>query len=92
MAVPGAIKRFHEMPDSLIETVCWIPGLEFHGATGRLAQVKVSGEDQSISLATSIEATSYVRAQLVESSGEGAAVHALTNPIYIEMKQRLSNG
>ena len=72
------------MLGSPVETMCWIPGPELHGATERLAQVNISGEDQSISLAAPVEATSYVRAQLVESGGEGAAVRALTHPIYIE--------
>lgn len=57
--------------------------LEFLGAEGRLAQVDISGDNQSVAVAVPVGATPYVRAQLVETTGETAALHALTNPIYI---------
>jgi len=57
--------------------------LEFLGAEGRLTQVDISGDNQSVAVAVPVGATPYVRAQLVETTGETAALHALTNPIYI---------
>jgi hypothetical protein len=61
--------------------------LEFHSAEGRLAQVGIYSENQSIRLTVPVTNTPYLRAQLVETAGEPGMVRALTNPIYIEQTE-----